>query len=147
MTADRAAAPLEHRLPWLMGCSNHGSWLTQTPFWTSPMKPQPTAHLVQIVLYCSSLGGWGAPFSCASTSRESGGANAAAMPSPPIPAALRKARRSTRGFNPSSHEGEESRTLLPFVRLSFIPPPPRYTEFCSIVRYPWSGDTGSAGWH
>src|SRR3989304_718816 len=126
MTADLAAAPLAHRLPWLMGCSNQGSWLTQTPSLTSPIRPPPTAHLVQMVLYCASLG---ASTAAAEASRKMGfGTKEPAAPTPsPTPADFRNFRRSIKGFSVSTGELRSvslSRTLRSVIPIPRAPPPP-----------------------
>src|SRR3990172_1570794 len=139
MTFIRAAAPLEQRLPRLTGCSNQGSWLTQTSFCTSAIKPQPTAQLLQMVLICVSLGG----STFAEASRKMGlGTSEPATPTPsPIPADFRNFRRSIRGLTLSTQEGRGvslDRTLR-----SVIPTPPTCKESYSTCRPLPFGGRGS----
>ena len=124
ITCSRPAAPLEQRLPRLMGCSNHGSMLTQTPFCSSPTKPHPTAQLPQIVLCWFSFG---ASTAAAASCVSGPGKAELTIPAPtPIPAAFRKLRRSMTGFSLSSHEGEALASLALTLR-SVIPIPPCYS--------------------
>src|SRR3990172_5836671 len=139
ITFDRAAAPLEQRLPKLTGCSNQGSWLTQTPSCTSAIKPHPTAQLLQIVLICLYSGGLAA----ADASRKMGfGRRDPATPTPtPTPAVFRNARRSIKGFSLSAKEvrGEPlDRTLR-----SVIPTPPTCKGSDSTSQPLLSGGRGS----
>ena len=117
ITCSRAAAPFEHRLPWLIGCSNHGSMLTQVSFSTSAMKPQPTAQLPQIVLICVSFRGFSAPVAAFASLTNEG---PIAINPTPIPAAVTKPRRLTLGLRLSIKAGFRSCPSFCITLLSFI---------------------------
>src|SRR5260221_8598465 len=127
LTSSRTDAPLEQCDPRLIGLSQLGSWLSQTPFCTSAVTVQPTEQCVQMLLRVSTgIPGFG------------GGPASALRPpltgSGPIPARApavrperrRNARRSIPPDSPPSAPTQEPRRAAP------SPPP------ISITAPPWA---------
>src|SRR3989304_4866610 len=97
------------------------------------MNPHPTAHLVQMVLYSSSLGGLGAPFSWASTSRARPAAAAPAgglQEGPPVHHGIERLEPGGGGLeggvpgdSPEFHPSSSLPIERPVISLDVLRPP------------------------